>query len=384
LLQLVPLPADVWANLPGHAFYVQSLEIAGNAWPAWRPASIHANATEYAWLAMLPCLAIFLVVQELTRRQVRVSVLALIAVAVIQALLGILQVGAGPASVFYFGNELGGTTSVGTYVNRNHFAGFLSLVLPIAVAAWALEMLPPRSRMNDPAHVHARTEDSRLALRIAWSFVILLLLVALILTRSRAGVSIGLSGFAMASMAMILTRTSTVTKTVFCGVGVLSLLLAAFVGLTPSIDPFQPQELSQAWTGRSEIVRASLVGARAFFPIGSGLGTYADVFSAFQAPNLSGYINHAHNDYVEALFEIGVPGAVAIGLFLFTYVQRFMTLLHGPDHQTLTYFQVGAGIGMLSMLVHGLFDFNFHIPANALYFSFLAGVFVMTPHHPAH
>jgi hypothetical protein len=41
--------------------------------------------------------------------------------------------------------------------------------------------------------------------------------------------------------------------------------------------------------------------------------------------------------------------------------------------------RAGAGLGMLAMLLHGLFDFNFHIPANAIYFSFLAGIFFFTP-----
>jgi hypothetical protein len=40
---------------------------------------------------------------------------------------------------------------------------------------------------------------------------------------------------------------------------------------------------------------------------------------------------------------------------------------------------VAAGLGMLAMIVHAGFDFNFHIPANAIYFSFLAGVFFFTP-----
>ena len=55
------------------------------------------------------------------------------------------------------------------------------------------------------------------------------------------------------------------------------------------------------------------------------------------------------------------------------------TLLRSHLSRSLGYPQVGAGLGMLAMAAHGLFDFNFHIPANALYFSFLAGVFFFTP-----
>ena len=36
------------------------------------------------------------------------------------------------------------------------------------------------------------------------------------------------------------------------------------------------------------------------------------------------------------------------------------------------------GLGMLAMIIHAASDFNFHIPANAIYFSFLAGIFFFT------
>jgi hypothetical protein len=45
----------------------------------------------------------------------------------------------------------------------------------------------------------------------------------------------------------------------------------------------------------------------------------------------------------------------------------------------LGFLQVSAGLGVLAMAIHGAFDFNFHIPANAIYFAFLAGVFFYDP-----
>ncbi|HEX6245508.1 MAG TPA: hypothetical protein VFZ61_31510, partial [Polyangiales bacterium] len=68
LVQLVPLPYAWWAALPGHEPYARALESVGGS--GARALSIHARATEYAWLALLPCVAIFLMVQRLGRRQV--------------------------------------------------------------------------------------------------------------------------------------------------------------------------------------------------------------------------------------------------------------------------------------------------------------------------
>jgi len=116
-----------------------------------------------------------------------------------------------------------------------------------------------------------------------------------------------------------------------------------------------------------------------FLPFGSGLGTFADVFRRYQVEGLPGFVDHAHNDYAELFLELGVAGLAAAALLLIAYAARWAQLLRGWPLRSLGYLQVGAGLGMMAMLIHGAFDFNFHIPANALYFSFLAGVFFFTP-----
>jgi hypothetical protein len=70
LVHLVPIPLAWWAALPGHAPYAQALETAGLA-EGWRSITINARATEYAALALIPALAIFLAVRELGRRDLR-------------------------------------------------------------------------------------------------------------------------------------------------------------------------------------------------------------------------------------------------------------------------------------------------------------------------
>ncbi|MDQ3028043.1 MAG: O-antigen ligase domain-containing protein, partial [Pseudomonadota bacterium] len=99
LLQLIPMPPSWWLALPGRAAYGGVLDVAA-AGGTWRPMTINARATEYAWLALIPCLAVFMIVLALTRRQVRSLALVFLVVAVCEALLGIVQVGAGRDSVF--------------------------------------------------------------------------------------------------------------------------------------------------------------------------------------------------------------------------------------------------------------------------------------------
>ena len=158
-----------------------------------------------------------------------------------------------------------------------------------------------------------------------------------------------------------------------------ALLLGAYIGLTPIVERFAPDAFSLGYEGRARLTGATLRAALDFLPLGSGLGTFADVFSRYQSEGLTGFIDHAHNDYAEAFLELGVAGAAAIALFAVAYALRWRALAAGRRARGFALLQLAAGLGMLAMIVHAAFDFNFHIPANALYFSFLAGVFFFTP-----
>lgn len=378
LMQLVPVPMPLWKSLPGHAPYAAVLGRAG-ADEGWRAVSINPHATMYSWLVLLPCVAMFLAVQRLGRREVRALLLAFIAVAAGEALLGVLQVGAGKDSLLVLGNPWGGGFATGTYINKNHFAGLMAMALPVLVAFWAAETLPPRDREGVRMRAHPRHADARLARRMGWSLLAVLMLAALVFTRSRAGIGCGLAAFAAASLGLVWSGGSTAVRVVLAGVALLALMLAAYVGLTPVLERFAPGDLSVSYEARWRIAAAAVRGGLEFLPLGSGLGTFADVFRRYQSEGLTGFIDHAHNDYAEAFLETGIASIAVIALFGVAYVLRWRVIAPRRRSRGLGFLQVSAGIGLAALAVHGAFDFNFHIPANAIYFAFLAGVFFYDP-----
>ncbi len=378
LLQLIPLPASWWAALPGHAQYALVLEAAGAA-GEWRPLSINARATEYSWLVIIPCVAIFLSVQLLARRQVRTLALVFVVVALCEAVLGIMQVGAGKDSILVLGNPYGGGSATGTYINKNHFAGLMAMALPMVVAFWAVEAVPHRDRHGQPLREHPRHADMKIARRILWSLLIVMMLAALLFTRSRAGIGFGLAAFAAASLGLVWSGGPLRVRLFLAAAAAIALLLAAYVGLTPILERFAPGDLSLSYEGRLRIAMGAVRGALDFLPFGSGLGTFADVYRRYQSEGLTGFIDHAHNDYAEIFLELGVAGIAAVALLGFGALVRANMLLGGRLSRSLGYLQLSAGLGLLAIAAHGAFDFNFHIPANAIYFSFLAGVFFCQP-----
>lgn len=378
LVQLLPLPASWWSALPGHAPYGRVLEVAGIE-AGWRSISINPVATQYAALALLPCIAVLLAVQVIARHKLRALVLVFLAVAVCEALLGILQVGAGRDSLLRLGNPFSGGAATGTYINKNHFAGLMAMALPMLVAIWAAETLPRRGHDGRPMQEHPRHADALLARRIAGSLVIVLVMGALLFTRSRAGIGCGLAAFAAAALGLVWRAGSVRIRVLLGAVAALSLLLAGYVGLTPILERFAPDELSLGYDGRLRIAASAVRGALDFLPLGSGLGTFADVFRRYQSEGLVGFIDHAHNDYAEMFLEMGVAGIAVVVLVAIAYVMRWKVLRLRRRSRTLGYLQVSAGLAVMALALHGVFDFNFHIPANAFYFAFLGGIFMHDP-----
>ena len=380
LVQLLPLPWSWWAILPGHEAYARALEAAGAA-PAegFHALSLHARATEYAWLALIPCLAMFVLVQHLDRHRVRRLVFLFVLVAVAEATLGIMQLGAPQSSPLHLGNPYGGGASTGTYVNRNHFAALMAMALPTLMALWAAEVLPPHGPKGEILRDHPRNRDVKLARRLLLSTFVMAVVLALLFTRSRAGIGCGLAMLALASLSLVWNAGSIHARVILGLVAATALMLGAYIGLTPVLERFTVEEISLSYDGRMRIAAGTLGAALDFLPFGSGLGTFADVFARYQLESFPGYIDHAHNDYAEVFLELGVAGIAAVALLVVAYVMRWRALRRGRLSRSLGYLQVGAGLGMLALIVHAAFDFNFHIPANAIYFAFLAGVFFFIP-----
>ena len=108
---------------------------------------------------------------------------------------------------------------------------------------------------------------------------------------------------------------------------------------------------------------------------GSGAGTYRWTFPAYKDERFSiGYYEHAHNDYIELLTDQGaVGGGLALGAIASAYV-TILAGLRSRHRPALRGALVGSTIGTLALMIHGLVDFNFQIPANAVYFFVLLGL----------
>jgi O-antigen ligase len=375
LIQLLPLPDALWRVLPGHAEYAVVLErFATDGMSSVRRAiSIVPGATEFGWLALLPPLACLLAVLRLQPDHVRLLLLSMVIFAGGEALLGLLQVGLGGDSIFYLRNDQAYGTAVGTFVNRNHLAGMLGMTLPVAVGWIAYSIRHGRHQRKGGAPRSPVTET--LSQRLLVFALAVLILLCLFFTRSRAGMATAFVGLACSSI--VLTRMRTGAKSarlVVPSLIAVGIVLAVAIGIAPILERFEPRELTLSEGGRGGLFMATARAAIDFLPFGSGLSTFAEVFPRYQVMNLGGIAQYAHNDYLQAFMELGLAAPVIVALMLGAYAKRIVELLRAEGSRSFALLQLGAGMGMLPTILHSMFDFALHIPADAMWFATLAGV----------
>src|SRR5512139_1279336 len=376
LLQLLPLPVSWWRMLPGRELYADGLAAFGDA--GMRPLSLVPRATEAAWLALLPPLAVLLVVVGLGESALRRIVYLFVGIAVVQAILALVQFGGGASTTFRTSlSDIG--SAVGTYVNRNHLAGMLAMALPVALGLLASrigrarENLHYRSRGLFKRLASALSQPSRINQTMIFAAVCIAILLGIVFSRSRSGISLAMLGILLSAVFYGLRlggKRSTKLVVLFSVVG---LALALEVGLAPVLERFSVEGTLE--DARWAIFGTSVTALGVFFPFRIGLGSFPEVYRRFQPDEIGLFVNHAHNDYLEYVFEGGLVAVAVVLIFLVMYVRAWPRLLRLPRWGTLSFMQAGAGLGLLLMALHGLTEYNWHIPANAIYFALMAGVF---------
>ena len=203
LVQLLPLPAGLWAALPGRAFYADAIRLAADDGTGvrWRAISLVPSTTEAAWLTLLPPLAVFLVAVRLDRERLMVLLVVFLGLAAAQALIGLIQYGQGLPD------------ALGTYPNRNHLAGLLEMALPVGLALLAATVGHGRPTQARKRHGHhqrpfrqwlARFSVARINQAAALGTLSLAILLGLIFTRSRSGVSLAMLGILLSTLTVFL------------------------------------------------------------------------------------------------------------------------------------------------------------------------------------
>jgi len=376
LLACVPLPEGLAALLsPVRMEWVrQSRELLGAA--AGPVAISYAPAQSLAWWAFLLALALLFAAlsrQLADRRFLTGTLWLLLAVAVFEAFYGILQAlvpNLGVLWVTYLKAGMGNAR--GTYINRNHFAGFIEMLLPLMLG-FALS----RVRWHGKPSFRRLLHSERLHQHLLMALALVLMALALLFSKSRAGITglfIGLFVF----FSLVRAGTHDMPRGVWWMSGffvALTLVYGWHIGYGPIIERFLALEHG---ISRLDYWHDSLPMIAAH-PFGIGPAAFETVFPLYNASMASDAREavYLHNDVLQLLVEAGWAGfALIVGAFaafMIKMLRRIRRMDAAADPQRF-FLAVGAFTGLVSLSFHSFFDFNLQIPANAVYFVMLMAV----------
>lgn len=370
LVYLVPLPASLWALLPGRAGYLEYLRAAGIPEPAALAASLAPDATIVSLLAGLPIAAGFLAGLFCSLSQLRSTFVVVASLAALQTVIGLLQVAGGQDSSLLLGASPG--RPVGTFANPNHFANYVAMGL---VAYLWLAWVRKPGRLDDVV----RDPHAARRRRLLWAGGAVFLLVGMVMSLSRGAL---LAALATAFTGLLLAgalrgHASRWRRWVIVSAGLAAGALM-LVGTDAVLERFD--RMATDAPARTMQAETTMTGVREFWPLGTGWGSYGAVYPRYQPPALVGTAEYTHQDYAQMLFEGGIFALLLMAVVAALLVQRAVRLARAEWRQgRLRRHELAAavcGLGVLGFLLHSYVEFNMHIPANAILAALLAGAYL--------
>ncbi|MGD8650317.1 MAG: O-antigen ligase family protein, partial [Desulfobacterales bacterium] len=310
LFLCIPLPTNVLSYLsPVRYQTLMTAQDLLNRPASWQTLS-YIPRLALSWWVFLICLCLlFGTVRRLCAdaKTLKRVVLVMMCVAMLEAAYGLIQAlvpTMGVLWVDYVQAYMG--SARGTFINRNHFAGFMEMTWPLALGftmaqggwgqGYSLKKILASERLN---------RQALLALGVV------VLLLALLFSRSRAGIAgalIGLLTF------ILLTRSgrkgiSRYSWLMLAGIVGLLVVYSMAIGIGPITERFFALSNGDS---RLDYWRDSLPIIKDH-PLGIGLRNYDNVIPVYNVSMLADKrLEYAHNDYLQLLIEAGWIGFIAV------------------------------------------------------------------------
>jgi O-antigen ligase len=253
-----------------------------------------------------------------------------------------------PTDAFFFG----------PYVNHNHFAGLMEMLLPFPL-------------------IFAAQRSGNIARRIFFALSAVIVGVSVVVSGSRGGV------IAMGCQILLLVLIGRFARMKRgAAIALLMILIAMAVllavvadsSVTARIGTLRQPSRADVAGWRMHLNRDSLAMWRAKPVLGWGLGAFPTIYPQFRSFYDDVPIHQAHNDYMQLMAETGaIGGLIAVWFLVAVFRQGWRNLRQSqaPGNKGIT---LAAMVSVSGILIHSVSDFNLHIPANAALFFVLCAI----------
>jgi O-antigen ligase len=199
---------------------------------------------------------------------------------------------------------------------------------------------------------------------------VVVVLSTVLLSNSRAGFMSTIVGMlTLIALSLRRTRLPRWSK-LLLGIAVLGMLVGVVAG--SNTRTFGRMSTDMAEEGRWPVYEV-LVQAIADAPVtGFGLGNFKSAFPLYRDHTVIGYYDRAHNDYLELIFELGLPAAVLFyGSILWVIVLCWRGMRQRRQQKIYPILAVAT-----SVLVgaHAMIDFSLQMPSISLFYAMILGL----------
>lgn len=379
LLQLVPLPGFVTQVLsPESASMYRATGEAG-----WSPLSLYPYATFLFWLKSVAYVLLFALTLLLVNNKHRLAMLgyALVFSAVFQAFYGSMMTLSGLEYGFFAKKVAYVGFATGTFVNRNHLAGYLEMVSAIGIGL-LMATTTTKHRVSSWRQRLLNLIHLLLSQKLLLRLMLAMMVIALVLTRSRMGntgffssmlvtglITLAVFRSQAKSVKEVFQRSDTRSAVILItSLIVIDLfIVGAWFGVDKLADRLAQTSL-QHDTDRVEVSINTLDLLKDYPLVGAGGGSFHVVYSRYRGDGIGQYYDHAHQDYLEIMADVGAIGISLLGLVVLLSFWAALKALYRRRDRLMRGMAFASMMGIIALLIHSTVDFNLQIPANAATF----------------
>ena len=390
MFQAIPLPAGFVRIVSPETEQIYRNSAGALSAANWMPISVHPGSTVKAFLRFSSyVLFYYIAVQFLSdstflKKTLRVvswfgAFLALFVI--FEFFTKIFGYPLPHEKIMFLRESVYGHQAVGPYVNRNHYAGLMEMLFPLALGLFMIHR-PVIAKVSFRRKVMDALLYKKLHSHLLYGSAAVLMATSLFVTLSRGGIVS--STISMGSLALfIVFKTGRYKTGIYFGIVIAAVLFFAGTESWELVmERFEGirNEYGELATGRPVYWSDSISIFRDFPVFGSGSDTFVHIYPKYRTYPGTRILEHAHNDYLEFLVT---GGLIVVGLALFALAfilyRSFQTFQRRREGFAI-YLFASCLAAVLSILLHSMVDFNMQIGANGLYFFFILSVAVSAAH----
>jgi hypothetical protein len=379
IFQMIPLPAFLAKIISPETYHFREIFSLGVQGEKFMSLSLFPFQTFQEGMELLAYVILgFLVIKNVVKRtQIKRIFYVILAMGFFEAFYGMFELYRDNPRILFYKKEISLHAVTGTFVNQNHFTGYLEMIIPLVIGLIISRMDLMLKAGKIFKEKMALFGEKRFALNLVLGALVIFLTVGLILSRSRSALlSLIVMILVFFHLSVFYFREGPVSRTglrKFLQIlFIFIILFVIYAGIDATMERFAKEGLPggqrpQYWANTMEMVRD--------FPVfGTGLGTFSAVYPAYESIGLYGFLRHAHNDYLEYLSELGLIGFCFLAGGILSLVFWSFSRWKKRADLWIKGLSMGCFVSLAVIAVHSFTDFNLHIPANMVLFTVIVSL----------